>query len=328
MNKNEYKDSNSRSTWLRSSVILGSSVASLFALAQSANAQVTQTTGDAYGTSSLNSGTNWSDGQAPSAGKTYTTDVLLRTPDSADSFTFEGDSLTLDSGGILSYKGSTYANPTITVSLIMNGGYITSNGLAFTLDGTIDLQVVGDTNIYGYDGLLTIDSLITGGDSSRLVIGGVGLSPDPDLTGGVVFANGDNSFEGGIYISNYASVYVTADGALGSGDIRMVDNSSLTLTGGTTNDYIDDGATIIANSGIYTINLDFIGTDNIAAITLDAGVTYGEAGTYGAIGSGADFEYAVFTGTGFLRVIPEPATSSLLIGALVLCGVMRRRVQR
>ncbi len=329
MNMNDHTSKNSRSAFLRSSVILGSSVASFFALAQSANAQVTQTAGDSvYGSTSFNTGDRWSDSTAPEAGKTYSTAVLLRTPDSASDFTFEGDSLTLNTGGSLSFKGKTASpSPTITVSLTSDGGHVNSNGGSFTLDGTWNL--LQDARFYGYNKLSTIDSLITGGESARLIVSGIGLSgTGSDLTGGTILANSGNSFSGGIFVSDYASLFAAADGALGSGDIRMIQGSSLTLSGGTTNDYIGNGATLNVNANIYAINLDFVGTDNIAALTLDAGSTFGADGTYGAIGSGADFESALFTGTGMLQVIPEPATSGLLIGALALCGVILRRAKR
>src|SRR5271170_641822 len=77
---------------------------------------------DAIGTSSFNSGANWTGGAAPAAGNTYQTSAfLLRTPGNSTSLAFAGNSLEIQSGGDLRDKTSA----TITVNdLILDSGGI------------------------------------------------------------------------------------------------------------------------------------------------------------------------------------------------------------
>jgi autotransporter-associated beta strand protein len=107
---------------------------------------VTLTANDPSGTSSFNTAGKWSDGLAPSPGKTYATSAFgLRTPGGG---TFAGDSLSVDAGGGLGYSGSN--SGTITVNnLILNGGRIITgtNGHTFGLAGSITANT-GTTNTF------------------------------------------------------------------------------------------------------------------------------------------------------------------------------------
>lgn len=101
---------------------------------------------------------------------------------------------------------------------------------------------------------------------------------------------GDTAVEAGILEINNASL---ADGS----DVRLT-------TGG-------------------TFNLDFAGTDDINALFIDGGIQ--SDGTWGALGSGADNESALITGSGLLNVaVPEPSSLALLgLGGLAM--IRRRR---
>jgi hypothetical protein len=100
-------------------VILATGIASLLS-AHSHAADVTLTASDLINTTSFNAAGNWSDFAAPSAGNDYFTGAFaLRTPPTGGPFTFAGDSLSIDTGGVFAFK----VNQVVTVNdLILNGG--------------------------------------------------------------------------------------------------------------------------------------------------------------------------------------------------------------
>ena len=69
-------------------------------------ATVTLTASDANGFTSFNTGLNWSDTFAPSAGNDYSvgSGATLRTPATTGDFTFAGNSLTIGAGGASQYQ--------------------------------------------------------------------------------------------------------------------------------------------------------------------------------------------------------------------------------
>lgn len=294
----------------------------LLAGVSAANAQIVLTTGDGFGTSSFNTAGHWSDGLAPSAGKTYSTAYLLRTPTAAGNYTFGGDSLTINTGGNMYYKGA--SGYTITANIILSGtGYITNGGEnPYTLAGTLNLA--NSANIYGFNKLVTVSSLISGGSSAVLNIASTGLS-SADLTGGVILSNSANSYSGGTAVMNNASLFVNADHALGTGNVTLNARTTLTLSGGLTNDYIANSASLIVSSTAHSVNLNFTGTDSISGLSLNGGTTFLGLGTYGAIGSGAQYTSSIFSGTGILTVIPEPSVSALLLLGIFSFATRRRR---
>src|ERR1035438_900363 len=74
---------------------------------------------DSSGQSSFNAGTHWTGGAAPTAGNTYdtTSAYTLRTPITAGTYTFAGDSLTLTGPGTTTAGGGRFdfAAPTSTI---------------------------------------------------------------------------------------------------------------------------------------------------------------------------------------------------------------------
>ena len=90
----------------------------------------------------LNSNTSVKATESPGPGNDYITTVMLRTPNnSAENFTFLGDSLTLSGDGYIGFKGKNGA--TITVpNLIANGGYIqnATDWTYFNLAGNITVN--------------------------------------------------------------------------------------------------------------------------------------------------------------------------------------------
>ena len=142
----------------RAALVLAGSIAALVAVHPSAQAaSITLTADDTTGTS-LNTGTNWSDGLAPSAGKTY--DVpsprVLRSPNTTANITFAGDSLTLDSGVIFLLKGT--AAPTSTTQSILTFNNNATNPGGLILNGGVVRQAVGGTDASTLAGLITVQA--------------------------------------------------------------------------------------------------------------------------------------------------------------------------
>jgi len=82
-------------------------------------AEHSMTNSDAYGDCSFIYGKNWDDGQAPTAGNTYRSAKLLRTPEDSVDYVFAGDQLTMDTGSTFAWK----SQGILTVSnLVFNGG--------------------------------------------------------------------------------------------------------------------------------------------------------------------------------------------------------------
>ncbi|MEO5917827.1 MAG: LamG-like jellyroll fold domain-containing protein [Luteolibacter sp.] len=142
-------------------------VAALLTLALAAtghSAQVTLTTGNGVGTSGFNGPTGWSSGAAPTVGSDYTVAVqFLRTPPDAVSYTFVGDSLSLNAGGGMIYKGTGTAAILTINNFILNGGFIRS-GSSFadvmhiagglTVNGT-GSSILADQSAFVFDSVLT-----------------------------------------------------------------------------------------------------------------------------------------------------------------------------
>jgi autotransporter-associated beta strand protein/T5SS/PEP-CTERM-associated repeat protein len=106
----------------------------------------------------------------------------------------------------------------------------------------------------------------------------------------------------------------TSLGSIADGGLHKLGLGTLTLTGTNTytGDTIVDAGTLsilqpyLANSADVFVSagasfdLNFIGTDIINSLFID-GLSK-SIGTHGAIGSGADFEWSIFSGTGLLQV--------------------------
>jgi len=140
----------------------------LLPVAVSQAANVTLSASDTLGNSSFNSGLNWNNAAAPSADNDYFTgDFILRTPPDAGSYSFGGNSLTVNNTngypqGLL-YKGTGTTGVITVNNLILNGGFIShANGVGdlFQLSGT--LNVAGPSTINAKQGNINISSVISG----------------------------------------------------------------------------------------------------------------------------------------------------------------------
>ena len=239
------------------------------------------------------------------------------------SVTFYSDAGSTAGGTGALTLGSQGANPweisSGTYAYNLNGGVLTVPKIQkvsaaatgnFSFDGGV-LRPTGDSatfmqglsNAYVKAGGAIID---TNGFSITI---GQALIADPISTGGGLTKNGPGTLS-------------LAGANTFTGDITI---NAGTLSIGSA--FIDDAADVSLFTGV-TFDLNFVGADSIGYLYID-GLSQA-IGTYGGIGSGADFESPLFAGTGWLNVtstIPEPASFAMLGGlvALGLVGSRRRR---
>ena len=305
----------------------------------------------------VNNGTLTFDGTALANGVTLTGDTTLTTPSQvvipdvisgAFSLTKAGASLLTLSGTNL-YSGGTFINEgtirfsnssalggTGNVTLGTSGG--ASAGLQWT-GGTATISnnitvasaATGTSNLGAATGTPNYSGTITLNGNLELNSSGGGVTLSGTITGvggltiispATFTISGTNTYSGGTTINTTgATLIANGDGTLGTGNVSLTAGSiTLTLQNGATQNYIGDSATLSYVSG-DTINLNYSGTDTVNGLTVD-GVAQGP-GTYGA---GATNPDGVFTGAGFIVVVPEPGTILMFgLGLGLLAGVNRFR---
>jgi autotransporter-associated beta strand protein len=216
-------------------------------------------------------------------------------------------------GGVI--LGQTVAGP---AAFLVRGGTATVERIQF---GQAAVNSIGVTHVF--DGELYVG---TGG----MVLGSTdpGFIATLKLSGGTLGAKGDwatslpvvtaNSFEVKAADAANTPFNITFSGPVsGTGSLEKSGGGTLAITGtysysGGTN---VTGGTLTLDSGTLSdtgvvdistgavLNLNFAGTDTVDDFRID-GTPQGD-GTFGAIGSGADTETALITGTGILLVLPK-----------------------
>jgi uncharacterized repeat protein (TIGR03806 family) len=155
---------------------------------------------DVIGTSSFNSGLNWTGGLPPAAGNQYQTGSnLLRTPAINTDIAFAGDALEIQTGGELRIANSstvTVENLTLddssffTLADLAGGTVSTLAGNGVTLNGTTTIRsgIQDSENV----NVLTIASPLggTGGFTTTGSVGTVILTATNGFTGGATVAGG------------------------------------------------------------------------------------------------------------------------------------------
>ena len=137
----------------------------VMAAAPAMAADVTLTAADTLGQSSFNSALHWSNGLAPSAGNNYQVNIAqLRTPADGASYTFGGDSLTINPGGVFFYKGTGTAGSITIDNLIANGGTVLDhrNGAADVCNLYGHIHIAADSVMYAKQGPINVFSAISG----------------------------------------------------------------------------------------------------------------------------------------------------------------------
>jgi hypothetical protein len=294
-------------------------------------ANVSLTGIDPLNQSSFNTAGLWSNASAPSAGNDYFVGnaTRLRTPPDGSSYTFAGDSLTIDNttayGDGFMYKG-TGSTGIITVgNLVMDGGLMShANGVGdvFNVDGAMTVGT-GGARIYAKQGAIRIYSDISG--SGVLT----NLLPDNNNAAQKLWIHSSsNTFDGNI---------------INNGRLELFDDANLNFTIGASgvNNGISNGSagtqlhTIF--SGDFVFDLTGAGTDIgdswALVTTVPASTYYTSTFTVSGFSDQLDgtwylnngtAEYLFDTSSGALSVVPEPS-AALLGGLGLLCLLFRRR---
>ncbi|MES2475562.1 MAG: hypothetical protein V4640_07260 [Verrucomicrobiota bacterium] len=253
--------------------------------------------GDAGGTSSFAAVGNWDPAIAPAPGNTYAVSVqFLRTPQDGLNYPFLGDSLTLNTGGAMIYKGTAATNTYTIANFILNGGLVrsgSSSANTMILAGGINVTGTGST-INADQGPYIIDSLVSGTGTLT-------------NTGGYTLTfNGANTYTGNLTVSSTGggtvlsatSQWKFAIGAntvsntiLGAGKITFNGAFNLDLSGASTT--VGHSWNLVNNG---TLNELYGETFNIPGFT-----STGFAGSRVWTGGGGSYQF--LESTGVLSVI-------------------------
>jgi len=239
----------------------------------SSASSVTLTGSDPGGTSGFNHKDRWSDGYFAHGGAAYSTGSFdIRTPNGYPSWTFGGDSLTINSGGRLLYN-SWGTDGTITINnLVVDGGTVRHDQFSqdhFQLAGSVTLA--SDSTFDAARGAITVHSSI-GGTGSLTKTG----SNDLTLAGLNSYA-GDTTIASGTLrigsldpVARYTFDDVNGNTVVNSGTGGAAMNGTLaggagitgrsgrvgpvlTLSGGASVD-INNPITDLGNNGSWTIS--------------------------------------------------------------------------
>ena len=276
---------------------------------------VVQTASDGYNENSIISGTHFPGG-APVAGKKYlvNNELTTRSPASAGTYTFQGDSLTLDGGANLLLKGAG-SKVTIADLRVYNAGI--SQG-----DGNSEKTLKGGLTVYGTQSAptllwgngvagwrsLVIESAISGGsDTCIKVMHDVSTG---DTAQYYAHLKGDNSgYAGSIEVEN-GGIGICL---VGYGNNAFGASPRIKLT--------NDGRLFGGGSGTVTLSG--------AALTLDNG---GVLGVYSVSGNnvGLQLSSGTINGTGVLTIKNSGMEGShsrrVALGNVSISGIDRIQV--
>ena len=296
-------------------------------------------------------GATWADSNPAGPGNDYfIPDTLtVLSPSGGGAFNFAGDSLTVESGGVLRLQNnhsttiqtSTYTIPSLSLqdgatvlaratSGVGATNYRLQNSVSVSGNATLQL---GSGDFFSYltllggltgDGTVNFQRIAGGGTQDfRFNVHGVNntFSGDWNLSGTrtTIFARDAGAMgTGAITASNNMLVDNTVAGGLDTLTlINLVGTGTLQLTNPFSNS--SAGWTLEAGSELIVGDGDsIVGSLNIDGNAVPNG-TY-TAGQLTALGFGG-----TFSGSGTVSVVPEPSVLSLIAVALGAVGVLRRR---
>ena len=259
------------------------------------------TADDPFGQASFNAAGVWSDGLAPSSGKTYeTANFRLRTPGDTLSRSFAGQALKLSGGGLI-WKGTTSSTLTIN-NLVLSGGpeLVQAGAGTWTLAGNLTVET-DDATVRAANGPINLSANLAGSRSLLFVNNTVTLS------------GSNTAFAGKIAVGDgrASAIAIDSEARLGPAPASLVTNQ-LTLNRGTIHvsgtQAIDDatrgilldvngGAFNVASGGALTLSSPLYSPDlggSVVAGTLGkAG-----AGTLILAGTGSTFRGTLHVDTG------------------------------
>ena len=262
-----------------------------------ANTTENQGTADASGSSSLTGINNWAPATTVAPTNTlattydYISALTLRTPQNQNAYTIYADSLTLNSGGSLGFKGS---NVITIPNLILNGGKIANSATSGNPDmarlaGNINLTASSSLSPNGAGTFINMLAVITNATSANLTLSGAGtvlLSAQNTFTGNITV----NNVAGGaiLQLGTNSAVPATAIIQLNSGanppaifdlngfstTIAGLNPTSGTIVGFATNTAASTTSTLtISNNVSYTVNNGIIADNPATAGTVALVVT-------------------------------------------------------
>lgn len=212
-------------------------------------AAVTLTADDPLGSASFAAAGNWSDGLAPSAGKTYETyRFRLRTPADAASRSFAGQALTISGGGI-TWKGTASSSLTVN-NLTLSGGteFIQAGSGTWTLAGNIAVKAT-EAMMRAANGPINLTANLSGSGSLLHVNNTVTLSGNNSaFTGKTVV--GDGRFSG---LSIDAETRLGANPATFTAD-QLTLNRGILYSGNLTIDDANRGLRIGVSAGLFSVS--------------------------------------------------------------------------
>ena len=198
------------------------------------------------------------------------------------------------------------------------GGWDIGGPNAVTLAGNITAS--GGTHQFNLVATLGNNITISVADQSLTMGAAIGGGYGIIKTGaGALAISKANSYSGGTTISA-GSVISSVSGAFGSGDVTVANGAELTMG---INSTMDNTASLVLDTG-STLNLNFTASQTLGSLTV--GGTALSAGTYNATALNAMGITA--TGTGSLKVVPEPATIGMLLIGSIGGMAMRNAVTR
>jgi len=210
---------------------------------------VTLIADDAIGSASFAAAGSWSDGLAPSAGKTYDTyRFRLRTPADGTSRTFAGQALAINGGGI-TWKGTSSSSLTIN-NLTLSGSteFIQAGSGTWTLAGILTVKS-DEAMIRAANGPITLAASILG--NGNLLC----------LNNTVTLSGGNANFQGKIIVGDgrFSGLSIDSEARLGTNPAtftadQLTLNRGILYSGNMTIDDANRGIRIGVSAGLFNVS--------------------------------------------------------------------------